>query len=102
MFLVENMYVGHNLAPRGRRGTRMVGNDSYNPPELTEPSRNLGRNSKPMFYFENINTQLDKILMIAARNSIPGVWRSPTGVVCCVEFVFEVEYGQVLHSQAKI
>ena len=37
------------------------------------------------------NNEHINVLMILAKCSIPGAWRSPTGDRCCVESVFDVK-----------
>ena len=39
---------------------------------------------------------------MVARNSIPGVWRSPIGVVVCFEPIFDIVNSQILSRAANI
>ena len=90
-----------NSLPRRRRGTRIGGNESYKHPGAPQTLQDLGYVfKKPMFY--NLIFTETENLIICARNSIPGVWRSLIWVVFHVESVFEVESTHILPLEAKM
>ena len=75
---------GKNSIPLGGRDSAMV--DSHDPKtkQFDEYQTNeYQRLSVTRHFIKKTNT----ILTIGARNSIPGVWRSPIGVVLCAESV---------------
>ena len=68
--------IGCNSAPRRRRGTRIVGNESYKPPGAPQTLQDSGKQPNLCFITRYFTKNMS-ILMIGARSSIPVVWRSP-------------------------